>query len=239
MSAPIDLMIAISHTRAEKRRCSCGCLSTSLLVPCFLLTQTLKAYEVPLSPASVHEAYVLGQRNDKATADFEAPYINQVTEADGPYRADIQILTPYSHVVDQSGQNTSGYSEQQAIKDYHQRGDIVVVRVLLTLPAAYPRQEKQSGPAVVPCENTALRPEHFWQNFQFIVKQHGKVLASRSFKNQPIYSSPTKDAAAVLDGATVWLEYDAHDVASEATIVEILTPDCKTIRASFDLKKLR
>jgi hypothetical protein len=43
----------------------------------------------------------------------------------------------------------------------------------------------------------------------------------------------------VLDGATVWLEYDAKDVASEETVVEVTTPDSKTISATFDLKKLR
>jgi hypothetical protein len=43
----------------------------------------------------------------------------------------------------------------------------------------------------------------------------------------------------VLDGATVWLEYDAKDVASEGTVVKVTTPDSKTISATFDLKKLR
>jgi len=43
----------------------------------------------------------------------------------------------------------------------------------------------------------------------------------------------------VLDGATIWLEYDAKDVASEETLIEVLTPESKTITATFDLKSLR
>ena len=116
-----------------------------LLALSFFLAQTLDAYEVPLSPSSVEEAYVLGQRNDRATAEFVAPYIKQVTEEgdDGPHRADIQVLTPYSQVVDQSRTNTEGYTKEQAAKDYHERGDTVVVRITLELPASYPRQSKE------------------------------------------------------------------------------------------------
>jgi hypothetical protein len=71
------------------------------------------------------------------------------------------------------------------------------------------------------------------------MKQHDKPIATRSIHNKPIYSTPTKDTPAVLDGATVWLEYDAKDVASDDTVIEVTTPDSKTINATFDLKKLR
>jgi hypothetical protein len=123
--------------------------------------------------------------------------------------------------------------------DYRQRGDVVVVRVVLMLPAAYPRQEADSSAATVPCQNAVLRPENFWQNFQFILRQHGKVLPSRAIHHQPIYSTATKDAPSVLDGATVLLTYDSKDVASEEITIEVVTPDCKTIHAAFDLRKLR
>jgi hypothetical protein len=38
---------------------------------------------------------------------------------------------------------------------------VVVVRVVLMLPAAYPRQEADSSAATIPCQNTVLRPENF------------------------------------------------------------------------------
>ena len=71
------------------------------------------------------------------------------------------------------------------------------------------------------------------------MKQRDKALPTRSIHNRPIYSAPSKDAPSVLDGATVWLEYDAKNVASEPARVEIMTPDSKTITATFDLQKLR
>jgi len=203
------------------------------------------AYDVPLTPAALHEAFILGQRNDAATAAFLNPYVKQITEnSQEPHIAEIQILTPFAQVVDLSRRFTSGYSEEQAAREYHQRGDIVVVRIVLMLPAAYPKPEAPANEAPAPAQqppapSTALQPENFWQNFRFATKQHGKTIATRFIRNKPIFSTPTKDTPSVLDGATVWLEYDAKDVAAEETVVEVTTPDSKTISATFDLKKLR
>lgn len=203
------------------------------------------AYEVPLTPGALHEAFILGQRNDAATATFLNPYLEQLTEgSQGPHIAEIHILTPFAQVVDLSRRSTSGYTEEQAIREYHERGDTVVVRILLMLPAAYPKPDAPANESPAPTQrtpkpSTALRPENFWQNFRFATKQHGKTIPTRFIRNQPIHSTPTKDTPAVLDGATVWLEYDAKDVASEETVVEVTTPDSKTISATFDLKKLR
>lgn len=204
------------------------------------------SYEAPLTPAALHEAYILGQRNDPATAAFVNPYAKQITEnSDSPHIAEIEILTPFAQVVDLSRRSPSGYPEDQAAREYQQRGDTIVVRIVLMLPAAYPKAEPgpdQSpvpAPQTPPAPNTALRPENFWQNFRFATKQHGKTIATRFIRNTPIYSTPTKDTPAVLDGATIWLQYDAKDLPPEDTVVEVTTPDSKTINATFDLKKLR
>lgn len=219
-----------------------------LSATCLNSAQLLFAYEVPLSSVAIHDAYVLGQRNDKATADFLSPYLKQLKEqgALGPHIAEIEIFTPFAQVVDESRTKSSkGYTEQEAAEDYHRRGDKVVVVVLIMLAAAYPKpdqnaQGSNSGASASAGEpNEALRPENFWQNFRFSVKQKGQVIPSRKIRNQPIYSSATKDAASVLDGASVWLEYDAKDVASEEATVEAVTPEDKNITAVFDLKKLR
>jgi hypothetical protein len=203
------------------------------------------AYEVPLTRAALHEAYILGQRNDQATANFLNPYVKQITDnSQAPHIAEIEILTPFAQVVDLSRRFTSGYTEEQAARDYHQRGDTVVVRILLMLPAAYPKPDTSLNqtpppPPQPPAPSTALQPENFWQNFRFETKQHGKTIPTRFIHNKPIYSTPTKDTPGVLDGATVWLEYDAKDVASDETVVEVTAPESKTINATFDLKKLR
>ena len=224
--------------RTTKARIARLCLSVTLTLMNGGLSN---AYEAPLTPAALHEAYILGQRNDQLTAKFLTPYFKQITDnSQAPHIAEIQILTPFAQVVDLS-RRSSGYTEEQAAREYHQRGDTVVVRIVLMLPAAYPKPEgpPAEAPPPPPASNTALQPENFWQNFRFAAKQHGKTIPTRLIHNAPIYSTPTKDTPAVLDGATVWLEYDAKDVVSEETVVEVTTPDSKTITTTFDLKTLR
>jgi hypothetical protein len=203
---------------------------------------SLRAYEVPLSPAALHDAWTLGQRNDQATAEFLAPFSKEITEGapSSPHVAEIEILTPFAQVVDQSRQSLSNYTEPQAAQAYHQRGDTVIVRIRLMLPAAFPKTGRDSqNPPATRAQTAPLRSENFWQSFQFTVKQGQKALTARSIQNKPVYSAATNSAPSTLDGQTVWLEFEAKSVASDEITVEVTTPDAKTVSTMFDLKRLR
>ena len=208
----------------------------------YLFSIALWAYDAPLDTQKIHEAYVLGQRNDKATGDFLDHYVAQITEPqNGPHIAQIELLTPYAQIVDLSRRKAAdGYSEAQANKDYDLHGKTIRVNIVITLPAAYPKTaEAPTPPPATGTEKKAMTPENFWQNFQFHLKQNGKPIPSRSINNLPIHSTATSTTPAVLDGENVWLEFDAKDVASDLTTVEVVTPEGKTIKAPFDLKTLR
>jgi hypothetical protein len=222
----------------------CGVLSFIVALT-VAVSIPVQAYEATLTPAALHEAYVLGQRNDQTTAQFLDPYSKQVTgTVDGgtPHLSEIEVLTPFSQVVDESRQKLSGFSEQQALQAYRRRGDTIVIRVRLVLPAAYPESERGAQAPPVshdPNQTAALRPENFWQKFQFAVKQNDKVVPTRAVHNQPVYSAATKNSPSTLDGQTVWLEYDAKNIANDQISVEVKTPDGKTATTQFDLKTLR
>jgi hypothetical protein len=96
---------------------------TTLFIFTTLPYQPVSAYQTTLDSRTIGEAYVLGQRNDKVTADFVAPYISQVTQEglDGLHRADIELLTPFLQIVDRSKDNSKGYSVEQAAADYRAR----------------------------------------------------------------------------------------------------------------------
>jgi hypothetical protein len=224
------------------------------------------AYQTPLDAKAVHDAYVLGQRNDQSTGDFLAAYIQEMTESRSDLHvAEIEILTPFAQVVDDSRKNTSGYSEQQAAQKYQQVGNTVLVNVTLMLPSVYPQASNNNGKDNSPDtgsagNNTAageaakpetaksaaaaqaksdIRPENFWQSFHFYFLQNGKNIPSKGLRDKPIYSTATKGTPAVLDGAAVFLEFDAKDVAAQETVIQVVSPDGKAISATFDLKKLR
>jgi hypothetical protein len=215
---------------------------TSAVMAAYLcLSQALLAYDGALDARALHEAWELGQRNDQETGNFLAHYLKKISGGENdPYTAEIEILTPYAQVVDQSRQKTSGYSEEQAALDYHQRGNTISINIVVMLPAAYPTTAPNSRTTNAPAENNrVVRPENFWQNFKFNVKQNGKIIPPRSIRKESVDSSATKGAPAALDGANLWLDFDAKDVASDETIVEVVTPEAKTMSATFDLKKLR
>ena len=210
-----------------------------------IFDSSTSAYDTGLTPQAIHEAYVLGQRNDKSTGDFLGSYVSQISEPqNGPHIAEIELLTPYAQIVDQSRRNVDAhYTEQQAADSYRKETPSVRVNVTILLPAAYPKSAQgpgtQTSPAATGTEKKNMLPENFWQGFRIHVKQNGKDVPSRSVSNQPIRSTATNEAPSVLDGENVWLTYDAKDVNSVATIVEVVTPDGKVIKALFDLKKLR
>jgi len=270
-----------------------------LLAAFFLFVAApLDAYQTPLDAKALHDAFVLGQRNDQSTGDFLAPYLKEMNEGRSDLHvAEIEILTPFAQVVDDSRKNTAGYTEAQATQKYQQTGNTILVNVTLMLPSVYPQAANNNGKdspapdsnsppnssvaanptaaanaardatseppsgasagtsprqstdipgkppggeaAAQPQGNGTLRPENFWQSFQFYFKQNGKNIPSKALHDKPIYSTATKGTPAVLDGAAVWLEFDAKDVASQETVIEVTTPDGKTISATFDLKKLR
>jgi hypothetical protein len=232
----------MKHFACSRRRLSFHLSGSLIVAGLFCCSLILNAYEAPLTPAALHDAWTLGQRNDQATAEFLAPYSKQVTEGSQqvPHVAEIEVLTPFAQVLDQSRQNMNGYSEQQAAQAYRQRGDSVIVRIRLMLPSAYPEAERSpKAPPASHGQTAVLRPENFWQSFHFAVKEHGKVLDPRSVHNKAVYSSATKASSSTLDGQTVWVEFDAKSVASDEIVVEVTTPDGKTVSVNFDLRKLR
>ena len=186
----------------------------------------------------------MGQRNDQTTAEFLDPTPSRRRAADGgtPHLSEIEVLTPFAQVVDESRQKLSGgFSEQQALAAYHKRGDTVVIRIdSFSRPRIPNRNAARSTGVSHDANQTAtLRPENFWQKFQFALKQNGKTIPTKSIHNQPVYSAATKNSPSTLDGQTVWLEYDAKSVANEPISVEVNTPDGKTATTQFDLKTLR
>jgi DNA polymerase III epsilon subunit-like protein len=123
---------------------------------CLCLSKALGAYELPLDARVLHEAWELGQRNDQETGNFLAHYLKKISGGENdPYTAEIEILT-YAQVVDQSRQKTTSYSEDQAALDYHQRGNTILINLVIMLPAAYPRTGAETNP---PAENNrVVRP---------------------------------------------------------------------------------
>jgi hypothetical protein len=203
------------------------------------------AFEVPLTSQTIREAYFLGQHHDASTDEALKPYLHKLTPPEkGPYIADIRLLTPYAQVIEASNSQGSGYSAQQASADYHARGDTIVVRFQIRFTPTYNfirshrdrehERERDSQP-----EGISVRPESFWQSFKTGLSQNGHWIEPLSREGEPIYVADAKGTGSMLDGAYIWLTFDAQDISSDTATAEILTPDGQHVTSDFDLATLR
>lgn len=209
--------------------------SALALAALLFLPQAARAYEAPLSGQSVRDAYFLGQRNDEKTARFLAQYKRVLPLPEkGPHVAEIELHTPYAEIVAISRSRTTGYSSQQAAGDYRKNGDTIRVRILLLLTPTYPLVIKPKFEiSVQETPGASLRPEDFWKDFGYELRQDDLPVKPLSIRGEPVYS-PWQ-----MTGAQVWIEYAAEDVASEASDFEVATPDGQRVIVKFDLEKLR
>lgn len=213
----------------------------AMLSAALLALQPVAAYDAPLDPSAVREAYFLGQRSDEKRAKFFEAYLKHLALPEkGPYVSEIELLTPYAQVVDVSRQHTGAYNAQQAAEDYKKRGDSIQVRMRIEFTPSYgpieslpPSRDSRAGPGI------PIRRDDFWKDFQIRLSQAGKTIEPLDTYGEPIFNRSSGVGWGGLAGAQVWFYYDAADVASTEATVEVVTPDGQKITAKFDLEKLR
>jgi hypothetical protein len=208
----------------------------SVFMAALLLAPSSFAFDLSLSDQAIREAYFLGQRNDDKTAAFFMDYIRHLPLPEkGPYVSEVELLTPFAQIVQQSSQVSVGYSAQQAKQEYEARGDLIRARVRIEFTPTYdgieshrPSRDSGKGDSFTP------RPVDFWKDFGFTLKQDKEIIKSNQLYSEPIFGD---DGTFV--GAYVWLNYAAQEVASADISVEVDTPDGQHVAVRFDLTRLR
>src|SRR5580700_4165703 len=103
-----------------------------------LLIPPASAFDAPLSPEAVRDAYFLGQHNDQSTLSFFSQYVRTLPAPDkGPYIAEVEVYTPYTQIIEASRRRTGSYSAQQAELDYRHHPDKLYVRVRIDFTETY------------------------------------------------------------------------------------------------------
>jgi hypothetical protein len=123
------------------------------------------AFDTPLSDSAIREAYFIGQRHDDKTRATLEQYSRRLPVPEkGPYIAEVQLYTPYAQVVQQSLEQISGSSAQQAALNFHNQKETVQVRVLILLtPTSYAIASEESGKR----QGFQFRSNDFWKDFSF------------------------------------------------------------------------
>ncbi len=219
----------------------CRSVVSVLVALIFVAPSASAFFESPLTDHAVREAYFLGQHHDASTDAALKPYLHKLSPPEkGPHVSDICLLTPYAQVIEASNAKASGYSSQQAVADYRVRGDTIVVRFQIRFTPTYTyitSSRNRAGDS--PPGGVTVRSEDFWQSFKAGLSQNDHWLEPLSREGKPIYIATAQGNGSVLDGAYIWLTFDAKDVASEMATAEIFTPDGQHVTSDFDLAALR
>jgi len=212
-------------------------MKTRTRVTTFLLLGTIAvaivlpagAYDYPLSPEAVREAYMLGKADGAKRADFFARYTHHLPlPATGPHIAIVQLETPFAVVVDHTTQALNYYAPDAA-EEFAGKPGIFRVHVEIDLTESYGALRSSTDGVA------HLRSPDFWQDFKIRLMQ-GKEIHARTVHGSPIYLAGD---GTVLSGADVDLEYDAAKIKSDAATVEVIAPDGQNVKARFDLATLR
>jgi hypothetical protein len=191
------------------------------------------AYDYPLSPEAVREAYHFGRSSDRGkVAEFLGQYTRVFPSQErSTLVGRIELRTPYQRVVQRSMDNQADYSAQQAEKDYAAQSGVVEVRFYVVFDNSHP------SPSDLYSDSEGHVRDHredFWRDYRFRVTQE-RVIEPTKLEGTPRYDC----CGGGLSGALVRLEINTSALAPRRTRVEAIAPDGRTTSTDFALDQLK
>ena len=196
--------------------------------------QPTVAYEYPLSPDGIRDAYFLGKANPSKREAFFIRYtVHFPRPKTGPYISLIRIITPYAFVVERTARSVPNVHAPDAQQMFHGKSIGLRIRVHIDLTPTYGWQVRSRNGGV------ALRSTNFWRDFNVRLIQRRTAIQPLAERGEPEYAFASAGSSSVLVGADINLQYDPSQVRSAPATIVVNTPDGQQIKATFDLSKLR
>jgi hypothetical protein len=189
----------------------------AILSAAFFAAQPILAFQSPLSPESIRDAYFLGKEESDRSAPVFAKYTRALpTPKSGPDVATIQFETPYLVIADQISQNQPGYLAPDVEKEFLGKPEICRVRVFVFFP---------------------LNDE---ENFTVQLFQRDKEIDIQSKQNSFLYSSSADQDGSPTVGIESDITYAAENIDpdDEAT-VRVTLDNGQIVETTFDLSQLK
>ena len=203
-----------------------------VLLLAFAIAFPALAFQYPLSPEAIREAYFLGSRNDEQSAEVFEKYVHSLPKPEnGPHIAWIGIETPYIFVASEMAKSPNDHA-QEAEQRFLAKRQIFRVRVEIDFTTTYPNPTVPSHSGL----GVFLVPD-FWKDFKIKLIQDHEI-PSQAVLGGPIYSYYTADVTGIV-GAEVELDYNPEQIDSGPIDVEVVTPDGQDVKTTFDLSTLK
>ncbi len=211
---------------------SAHCLFLMLLIGLFA-AQPAAAYEHPLSPDAVRDAYFLGKANPSKREAFFAQYMQHLAmPKSGPYISLIRVITPYAYVAERTARLLD-LRAPDAQQEFYGKPIALRIRVHIQLTPTYGWQVRSRDGGI------GLRSPDFWRDFSVRLIQRGETIQPIAARGQPDYAFAGEGSSSVLVGADINVQYDPANVRSAQATIVVDGPDGQQVAATIDLSKLR
>jgi hypothetical protein len=174
------------------------------------------AYDYPLSPNAIRDAYFLGRRQPSLGDKFLSEYTQAIPELKaGPFFSEARIETPFFHIAEYASRKLE-YNAQNAVEDFLNKP--AVFRIHLDI-----------------CYRTDAAPNAI----KITVLQNKKELLPEAYESSSYYPATDKYARMPSIGEHIQLELNPGKIDSTILTIAIDTPDGQHAKAEFDLQLLR
>jgi hypothetical protein len=204
-------------------------LRTLVLGLCTLFALTALAFDYPLQPEEIEQAYSLGRTtNHEDLTNFLNQYEHDFQyPSDHPlaYVTSVEFQTPYEQIVLKS-MRAAQYSKFKAADDYQASGGAVFVRVIVALRIGFAGAPPPEGSfQVVVAQSKPIEP----------AVTANAVLCDPS---EPL-TYPVGSGACGTYTREILLRFDHKQFASGKATVKITLPESSSLETSFNLSKLK
>jgi hypothetical protein len=173
------------------------------------------AYEYPLSPDAIRDAYFLARNPDHVNVNFLARYSHTLPEfIAGPYTSIVTIETPYVQVAEEVRLKVN-YHAQDAVEEFFDKPAHFLIQMDI----------------------------NYWRGISDLAKvtliQGDKEIIPLSIKRSSIYPMEDEYYRAGSIGEHLEIRCSPEKVDSSALTVKVVLPDGRKAQTKFDLSDLR
>jgi len=187
-----------------------------IMILSLALAWPVSAYDYPLTPTAIRDAYFLGRRQGGLGTEFLAEYRHAIPSLRvEEFISFARIETPFAQVAAQSSRKLN-YSAQDAVQDF--LGKPLLFQVHLEI-----------------CYMSDAPPDAV----KIKLVQNRKEIVPTSVKRAAFYAPTDPYMRVASIGETLDLELDALMLDGSALTIYIGTPDGRNTSIEFDLRSLR
>ncbi len=175
------------------------------------------AYDFPLSPEAIRDAYFLGIRQGSLDAEFRAKYARAVPELkQGNCVTQIRIATPFLQVADYMS-SVPNFSSQDAVKAFYEKP--MVLRIFLDI-----------------CYMSEAPPPY---SVRIRVLQNKKTVVPINDTRTAFAERFSEDSFLLPNGEKAVLEFSPQKIDSSTLTIHLNTPDGEHAECEFEMQTIR